>query len=324
MVTLFTTVTVVKWVQLWDPLLHKYGFISRTRRCGYHVYQTERFMVPRWLVQHLHAPHKFERQPFWNGDKKIMALSTEFHANLPISSKLISGDTDKQHDDLIRLTSCLLRKVCKKSTRAAGSEHLFCTAIHRQPRRYTSYQNVTKCHFTNTVSETERERERERERRNNIWHNTWKVAKISIVMTIQKLEKWFRMPCTSKVRMFWKGCYRLCTNGKPRLATSQHRRHIYIASRVTSLWTAKLFTTATCKSWTTRFNSRRGKTIYDTCRPTLGPCLQWAEGMYSYEIRSWLLQGMRDAIVSGSCLVWIQSTACVYYASRKYWSRQLV
>jgi hypothetical protein len=24
---------------------------------------------------------------------------------------------------------------------------------------------------------------------------------------------------------------------------------------------------------------------------------------YSYEIRSWLLQGMRDAIVSGSCLV---------------------
>jgi hypothetical protein len=24
---------------------------------------------------------------------------------------------------------------------------------------------------------------------------------------------------------------------------------------------------------------------------------------YSYEIRSWLVQGMRDAIVSGSCLV---------------------
>jgi hypothetical protein len=45
---------------------------------------------------------------------------------------------------------------------------------------------------------------------------------------------------------------------------------------------------------------------------------------YSYEIRSWLLQGMRDAIVSGSCLVWILSTACVYYVSRKYWSRQLV
>jgi hypothetical protein len=45
---------------------------------------------------------------------------------------------------------------------------------------------------------------------------------------------------------------------------------------------------------------------------------------YSYEIRSSLLQGMRDAIVSGSWLVWILSTACVYYVSRKYWSRQLV
>jgi hypothetical protein len=32
----------------------------------------------------------------------------------------------------------------------------------------------------------------------------------------------------------------------------------------------------------------------------------------------------RNAIVSGSWLVWILSTACVYYVSRRYWSRQLV
>jgi hypothetical protein len=46
--------------------------------------------------------------------------------------------------------------------------------------------------------------------------------------------------------------------------------------------------------------------------------------IYSWELTSWLLQGMRDAIFSGSWLVWILSTACVYYVSRKYWSRQLV
>jgi hypothetical protein len=48
----------------------------------------------------------------------------------------------------------------------------------------------------------------------------------------------------------------------------------------------------------------------DLCRCVHNIQLCWCE-MYSYEIRSWLLQGMRDAIVSGSCLVWILSTVCV-------------
>jgi hypothetical protein len=36
---------------------------------------------------------------------------------------------------------------------------------------------------------------------------------------------------------------------------------------------------------------------------TIGSALRPYRVFYSYEIRSWLLQGMRDAIVSGSCLV---------------------
>jgi hypothetical protein len=42
--------------------------------------------------------------------------------------------------------------------------------------------------------------------------------------------------------------------------------------------------------------------------------------MYSYEIRSWLLQGMRDAIVSGSCLVWMcVCTTCPENIGRVSW-----
>jgi hypothetical protein len=71
----------------------------------------QNFMVPRWLVQVLHPPQKFERPPFWNGWKYVikkndvevtfngMTSLLNFIKNLQIGSKVIrGGHTDRRTD----------------------------------------------------------------------------------------------------------------------------------------------------------------------------------------------------------------------------------
>jgi hypothetical protein len=80
-------------------------------------------MVPRWLVQVLHSPQKFERPPFWNGWKygiKKYGVEVTFNGMTSLLNfikvyqlvqKLLGGDTqtedgrtDRQTGDLINLT----------------------------------------------------------------------------------------------------------------------------------------------------------------------------------------------------------------------------
>jgi hypothetical protein len=86
----------------------------------------QNFMVPRWLVQVLHPPQKFEHAPFWNGWRYGIKLRrrghlqwhdfpTEFHKNLPIALKVIrEGEhTDGQTDrlEISQASLSFLRKV---------------------------------------------------------------------------------------------------------------------------------------------------------------------------------------------------------------------
>jgi hypothetical protein len=75
----------------------------------------QNFMIPRWLVQVLHPPQKFERPPFWNawryGIKKYgvevtfngMTSLLNFIKIYQLVQKLLGG-THRQTADLISLT----------------------------------------------------------------------------------------------------------------------------------------------------------------------------------------------------------------------------
>jgi hypothetical protein len=53
----------------------------------------QNLMVPPWLVQVLHPPHKFKRPIFWNCSSHLQwhDLRTKFHKNLLIVSKVTTG-----------------------------------------------------------------------------------------------------------------------------------------------------------------------------------------------------------------------------------------
>jgi hypothetical protein len=76
--------------------------------CGYHGYTTQLFMLPRWLVQVLHPPQKFERPPFWNAwwyriRKCVFEVAFNGMTSLlnfvriyRLLQILLCGDTDRQ------------------------------------------------------------------------------------------------------------------------------------------------------------------------------------------------------------------------------------
>jgi hypothetical protein len=76
--------------------------------CGYHGYTTQLFMFPRWLMQVLHPPQKFERPPFWNAwwyriRKCVVEVTFNDMTSLLnfiriywLVQILLCGDTDRQ------------------------------------------------------------------------------------------------------------------------------------------------------------------------------------------------------------------------------------
>jgi hypothetical protein len=86
-------------------------------------------MVPRWLVQVLHPPQKFERPPFWNGWKygirkyrvevtfNGMTSLLNFIKIYQLVQKLLGGthrQTDRQTGDLVSLTFLFKESRLKK------------------------------------------------------------------------------------------------------------------------------------------------------------------------------------------------------------------
>jgi hypothetical protein len=108
----------------------------------------QNFVVPRWMVQVLHPPQKFERPPFWNGWRYgIMKYGIEVTLNCMTSllnfikiyqlvQKLLGGthrQTDGQTGDLISLTF-LFKGSRLKKYQVDGSNALtnkFCNCPHQ-------------------------------------------------------------------------------------------------------------------------------------------------------------------------------------------------
>jgi hypothetical protein len=105
--------------------------------------RTRNFMVPRWLVQVLHPPQKFERPPFWNGwryGNKKYGVKVTFNGMISLLNlikiyqlvqKLLGGtdiQTDRQTGYLTSLTflfqeSGLKRNYRSLDTRSLNEEH---------------------------------------------------------------------------------------------------------------------------------------------------------------------------------------------------------
>jgi hypothetical protein len=112
--TFASMVIVVKQgVQLWDALLHKYGFnengvvsmVTSLNPSCCHIYWLKFFIHLRSLNIHYFEWFNLQDYKLWcQGHLQWHDIHAKFHKNLPLGPKVFSGErTDRQTDSMVIL-----------------------------------------------------------------------------------------------------------------------------------------------------------------------------------------------------------------------------